>query len=82
MIVPSHLSQKEKIQSLPNKILVEIGKKHGKNAVQVVLRWLIQRGIVVIPKSIHLERMVQNFDVFDFELTAEDMKYVKILSLN
>lgn len=56
-----------------NPALVEIGKKHGKTAGQVVLRALLQKGVVVIPKTVHRDRMEQNFDVFDFELDAEDM---------
>lgn len=61
-------------------LLVEIGKKYGKTAAQVILRWELQRGIVTIPKSVHEDRMRQNFDVFDFELTDDDMK--KIASLD
>lgn len=56
-----------------NPTIVEIGKKYGKTAAQVMLRWELQRGIVVIPKSVHKDRMEQNFDVFDFELSDEDM---------
>jgi 2,5-diketo-D-gluconate reductase A len=51
----------------------EIGAAHGKSVAQVVLRWLIQRGVVVIPKSVRPERMAENFDVFDFELTDDEM---------
>lgn len=61
-------------------LLVEIGKKYGKTAAQVILRWELQRGIVTIPKSVHEDRMRQNFDVFDFELTDDDME--KIASLD
>jgi diketogulonate reductase-like aldo/keto reductase len=50
-------------------LLTEIGDAHGKSVAQVVLRWIIQRGIVVIPKSVRRERMEQNMDIFDFELT-------------
>jgi 2,5-diketo-D-gluconate reductase A len=50
-----------------------IGEAHGKSVAQVVLRWLIQRGVVVIPKSVRAERMRENIAVFDFELTADDM---------
>jgi 2,5-diketo-D-gluconate reductase A len=53
-------------------VLSEIAKAHGKSVAQVVLRWLIQRGIVVIPKSVRRERMEQNLDVFDFTLTDEE----------
>ncbi len=63
-----------------NKTLVEIGKKYNKTAAQVALRFLIQSDVVVIPKTVHKERMVQNFDVFDFELSNEDMD--KILKLD
>lgn len=56
-----------------NETIAEIGKKYNKSVAQVILRWELQRGIVVIPKSVHIERMEQNFDVFDFELYAEDM---------
>jgi 2,5-diketo-D-gluconate reductase A len=53
--------------------LAEIGAAHGKPVAQVVLRWLIQRRIVVIPRSVRAERMEQNFDVFDFALTDDEM---------
>lgn len=56
-----------------NDVLVETGRKYGKSAAQVALRFLIQRGIVVIPKSTHVERMRENFDIFDFELSTSDM---------
>lgn len=59
-----------------NPVLVEIGKKYGKSSAQVILRWDIQRGVIVIPKSTHYERMVQNLDVFDFELSEEDMEAI------
>lgn len=54
-------------------LLSEIGAAHGKAAGQVVLRWLIQRGVIVIPKSVRRERMAENFDVFDFSLTDDEM---------
>lgn len=56
-----------------NDLLRSIGKKHGKSIAQVVLRWLIQRNIVAIPKSVRKERMAENFSVFDFELDQEDV---------
>ena len=53
--------------------------KYGKSVAQVALRWLIQRGVIIIPKSTHIERMRQNIDIFDFELTAEDMASISTL---
>ena len=60
--------------------LAAIGTRYGKTAAQVALRWLTQRGIVAIPKSSHKERMAQNFDLFDFSLTADEM--ARIATLN
>ena len=60
--------------------LAAIGAKYGKSAAQVALRWLTHRGVVAIPKSSHKERMAQNFDVFDFTLTADDMAAVAKLN--
>lgn len=59
--------------------LKAIGEKYGKTVAQVILRWHLQRGIVVIPKSTHIERMEENFNVFDFELTVEDMSAIAAL---
>ena len=59
-----------------NEILSEIGKKYNKSVAQVVLRWLIQRNIVAIPKSTRKDRIEENFNVFDFELSAEDMNKI------
>ena len=60
-------------------ILTEIGAAHDKSVGQVVLRWLIQRNVVVIPKSVRPERMKENLDVFDFELTDDDMARIATL---
>jgi 2,5-diketo-D-gluconate reductase A len=60
-------------------VLTEIGKTYDKSAAQVVLRWLIQRGIVTIPKSVNPDRMAQNIDVFDFELTHDQMTQIAAL---
>lgn len=62
-------------------VLTGIGDKYGKSATQVALRWNIQHGVVVIPKSVHADRIRQNIDVFDFELTPEDMAKISALSL-
>lgn len=62
-----------------NQKIAEIGEKYNKTVAQVVLRWEIQRGVVVIPKSVHEDRMRQNFDVFDFNLKEEDMKLMETL---
>ena len=59
-----------------NKVLSDIGAKYGKSVAQMALRFLIQSGVVVIPKSVHHERIQQNFEVFDFELSAEDMQTI------
>ena len=62
--------------------LAAIGTKYGKSAAQVALRWLTQRGIVAIPKSSHKERMAQNFDIFDFALSDDDMAKIATLNQN
>ena len=59
-----------------NETLIEIGEKYNKTAAQVALKYLIQRDVVVIPKTVKKERMIQNFDVFNFELSEEDMKEI------
>ena len=65
-----------------NETLVNIGKKYGKTSAQVILRWLIQRGVIIACKSTHIERMEENFNVFDFELSDEDMEEIKKLDSN
>lgn len=62
-----------------NPVLQKLGDKYNKTVAQVILRWQLQRGIVVIPKSTHKERMAQNLDVFDFTLTDEDMQAIAAL---
>lgn len=59
-----------------SEILKTIGAKYGKTPAQVMLRWHLQRGVIVIPKSVHIERMKENLDVFDFTLSDEDMKMI------
>jgi len=65
-----------------NELLLSIGRKYNKSIAQVVLRWLIQRGVVAIPKSVRKERMAENFNIFDFALSAEDMEAIKALDTN
>lgn len=62
-----------------NPVLEAIGKKYGKSVAQVALRWLIQRDVIIIPKSVHVERMQQNMDIFDFDLSQDDMAAIAAL---
>ncbi len=62
-----------------NEVLVSIAEKHNQSVAQVILRWLTQRGVVVIPKSVHKERIIENFNIFDFELSQEDMEKISTL---
>lgn len=62
-------------------VLTEIGRKYGKSAAQVALRWNVQRGVTVIPKSVHKERMEQNLDIWDFQLSGEDMAEIARLDI-
>jgi diketogulonate reductase-like aldo/keto reductase len=64
---------------LTNPLLAEIGNEYGKSVAQVVLRWLTQRGVIAIPKSVRAERMAENIDVFDFQLTDEQMGRIATL---
>lgn len=64
-----------------NPVLTEIGRAHGKTAAQVALRWNIQRGVVVIPKTVHRDRMEQNFDIWDFSLTKNEMEKIDALDM-
>jgi len=62
-----------------NEVLVSIAEKHNKSVAQVILRWLTQRGVVAIPKSVRKERIIENFNIFDFELNGEDMEKIAAL---
>ena len=62
-----------------NELLLSIGGKYHKSIAQVILRWLTQRGVVAIPKSVRKERMEENINIFDFQLTDEDMEAIKTL---
>jgi len=62
-----------------NEYLLSIARKHNKTVAQVILRWLVQRDVVAIPKTVHRERMIENLDVFDFELSREDMDAILTL---
>ena len=63
-------------------LLTEIGERYGKTAAQVVLRWNVQRGVVILPKSTKPERMAQNMDILDFTMTDEEMEQISALSLD
>ena len=62
-----------------NEVLVSVAEKHGKTVAQVILRWLTQREIIVIPKSLRKERMAENFNIFDFDLDLSDMASIAAL---
>ncbi|MDQ0916279.1 diketogulonate reductase-like aldo/keto reductase [Paenibacillus sp. V4I5] len=62
-----------------NEVLVSIAEKYNKSVAQVVLHWLTQREVVVIPKSVRKERIIENFNIFDFELSQEEMESVTTL---
>jgi 2,5-diketo-D-gluconate reductase A len=65
-----------------NELLQSIGNKYNKSIAQIIIRWLTQRGVVAIPKSVRKERMAENFNSLDFELSAEDMEAIKTLDTN
>lgn len=65
-----------------NSILLDIAKKHNKTVAQIILRWLLQRNIIVIPKTIHEDRLIENFNVFDFELDQKDLLNIATLDEN
>ena len=60
-------------------VLKRLAEKHGKTPAQIILRWDIQRGVAVIPKSVHRERMEENLDIWDFTLDREDMEQIRTL---
>lgn len=62
-------------------VLTQIGEKYGKSAAQIALRWNVQRGVVIIPKSVHRERMEENLNIWDFQLSQEDMTAIQTLDL-
>jgi 2,5-diketo-D-gluconate reductase A len=65
-----------------NELLASIGQKYNKTIAQVVVRWLTQRGVIAIPKSVRKERMAENLNIFDFQLSSEDMESIKSLDTN
>ena len=65
-----------------NELLLSIAARHKRSVAQVVLRWLTQRGVIAIPKSARKERIKENFNIFDFELSAEDMAAIATLDKN
>ena len=67
---------------LSDPVVLDLAQEAGRSAAQVVIRWHLQRGLVVIPKSTHRERMIQNADVFDFELSAQQMASIDSLDQN
>ncbi|WP_192248915.1 aldo/keto reductase [Mesorhizobium caraganae] len=62
---------------LSDPVIAGIARKHGKSAAQTIIRWHLQQGLIVIPKSVHQDRIVANFDVFDFELDAQDLELIR-----
>jgi 2,5-diketo-D-gluconate reductase A len=65
-----------------NETLISTARKYDKSVAQIILRWLTQRGVVVIPKSVHKERIIENFNIFDFELSQTDMETIATLDTN
>ena len=69
-------------QRLDHPVLAEVGQRHGKTPAQVMIRWAVQQDIVIFPKSVHKERILENRDVFDFELTQKDIQVLEELNEN
>lgn len=65
-----------------NEVLSSIGRKYGKTIAQVILRWHVQRGVVAIPKSVHRERIIENYSIWDFKLSEEDMNAIAAMDTN
>ena len=65
-----------------NELLISLAEKYHKSSAQIILRWLLQRKIVVLPKSVHKDRIEENIDLFDFALTKEEMQLMNGLNLN
>jgi 2,5-diketo-D-gluconate reductase A len=76
------LGQGQKNQMFDNTLLIEIAKKYGKTPLQIALRFQVQRGIIVIPKSQHVKRIHENFSIFDFVLTENEMKTIRGMNEN
>lgn len=68
--------------NLDNPVLTELGKKYGKSPAQIILRWDLQNGVVIIPKSVHENRIKENSDIFDFQLSSEDMGKIETINQN
>lgn len=73
----AHMSDGDSVMNNP--VIKEIAQNHNKTAAQILIRWCIQRGVVAIPKSVHANRIEENAQVFDFELTPEEMEKIKAL---
>ena len=73
------MNSKDQVPLIKDPVILEIAKNHNKTPAQVLIRWAIQRGTVCIPKSVHENRIKENFDVFDFELTPEEMQRIRAL---
>ncbi len=74
--------QGEDSKIFTNSVLVGIGEKHGKSVAQVVLRWIVQRGVVTIPRTTERAEMLENLDIFDFELDGDDLQKIAALDLD